>query len=292
MKTKITILFTALAVLFLIQLFSHGAGTARIGGIGATSAPGETHCGSCHVRGIFEGELRITEFNQQAHTTGWYVPGGNHFFVVELSSLDNFAHGGIQFQALDTLGNITGFFLPGNTTNANTAPQVYLGGRQYIEQPRPILPNLVQGRRRIFIGAAWRPSPFYRGDVRIYASGVLADGDKTVMKDNAFVTVLELEPASPLEVHQDSIPQDVDGAQHPLFRVCWRDQFEMSYHGQHRDFHFYELVDISGKILLQGSRMFEPGEELRFTLPVAAGLYLFRSTGTNSPIYTTKLYKQ
>lgn len=291
MKKKAIVFLLGIFALSLIDLLGHSNGPGKTHNIRSTGAPGETNCGACHTGGTFSGDIFVKELFQQATSTGYYQPGATHLFLVEILSTDTFINGGMQFQMIDTAGNTAGWFLPGNTANSTIAPPVHLAGHQYIEHPHPITPSSLGGTSRIFIGAAWIPSPFYRGPITLYTSGALCDGDGSSLGDLGYIDYVTLYAAPPLEISTDSTGQNPGLKYRGIWGDWSSDHLSLAYEGEEKDLIFFEVFDVSGKFLAQGSELFEPGERRALYLPDhATGIYYVRSSGLKTPIRIQKLY--
>jgi hypothetical protein len=276
MKTKILLSFSVFVIAALVS-FPHAGGPARVAFVATTGAPGEVDCASCHRLGNYSGDIFIREYLQNAVVNG-YLPGAPHLIVVEVLSQTPFPIGGIQFQALDTAGNVTGYFLPGNAANTARAQQQYLlNGRQYIEHDRPVIPVQIGPAYRIFVGATWNPSPFYRGPVTFYAAGALCDGDGTVIRDIGMKTQLTLLPVRPLAA--DSLAEEGRGEEGKNRFRLESNLLTMTYQAEQPELLSYQLSDLQGQSLTGGSWWVEAGEnslKVPFFSSLPAGIYLLR----------------
>ena len=208
MKQKIIITLSLILIGFLtVALKSsppHDSGPAKRGCNITTGAPGQGTCCSCHSGPLPNGDMKVEEvLHNNTPGSGYYFASSLHVIITELLSADSFTIGGLQMISLDTAGNSTGSWLPGNTTNSPNAPIVHCNSIDVVEQPHGITPFTLYNPAgiptyRIYLAAAWFADPTYHGPVNFYAAGIAADNDSTEHGDVCYRSTLQLLPAYPL----------------------------------------------------------------------------------------------
>jgi len=213
-----------------------------------------------------------------------YIRGATNAIMVEILSPDTFVNGGIQFVALDNLGNQQGYFLQPNTVATSAAILQLHNGRLYVEHDRPIPRNTVNGLYRIHIIAAWIPSPFYTGPVSFYASGILANGDNDTTGDTQLVGNLVLYPAIPLDIDPVEIQDTtvIDSSQ-KLQAVFKNPEIACHYYGGWFFFEVFaeeralvnlDIFDSNSKRVAHETLRLPPGiSKNSYQLDLASGMY-------------------
>lgn len=289
MKKVITIMAIIVATsLSFVKSHSHGpATTARVF---ATGAPGETHCSSCHTGGNYSGDIFVREILQQAEVNG-YIKGATHAIMVEFLSPDTFKNGGIQFVVLDTAGNQAGWVLPPNTPNSPIANRFNWFRKLYLEHDKPITAARVGNLRKIYMAAAWIPSPFYDGPVTIHAGIAACNGNGAVTGDIGFDGQLTLYPARPLLAEGDSIDNTTEYPQQEISATYQSGRLRIHINMDEAESIQMEVLNINGQRVIRETLYIDKGSnkvDVMQTLPEGMYWLVAQDNEGRSPALSTR----
>lgn len=177
MKLKIIYTFFGLAAFVLITM-SNSAGRANVGGIGATTAPGDgTACTTCHTGGNFGTSVSLQLIDQATNMPiAEYVPGQTYDVAVTISTTTAPAGFGFQAVALKDADN-SGINTWANNTTANTRLSTTSDSRQYFEQSSVAADNVFE--------AEWTAPAANSGTVTFYFAGNSVNSGGTTMADES-----------------------------------------------------------------------------------------------------------
>lgn len=169
-------------------VFANSAGPP----LGNTGAPGEGTCNNCHSSfGLNSGggSIVIAGLPQQ------YEPGRRYNLTVTVSQ-SNRNRWGFQMTAITDDGAGTGTFIITDAAQTQMLTSS-IGGRQ-----RAYVQHTSAGTQRGRTGSAmfrvdWTAPSSDVGNITFYASGNAANGDGTLIGDNAYTTMMRLTAAPP-----------------------------------------------------------------------------------------------
>ena len=198
MKIKFIYLLAA-AIFAYIVLSGQSGGTAANSGGGRTGAPGEGLCEDCHNGGTLPATFISVELKDSLGTSAVnnYTGGRTYTISVTISSagVDTF---GAQATVLQTSNNFIAGILSSPSANARLTT---LNGRQYLEQRV----TTASPTGRATYTATWVAPAVGTGSVRIFASGVAANGNGAVSLDNTAIGSLLIPEVAPTTI---SYPED------------------------------------------------------------------------------------
>lgn len=224
----ILVLMAGLFVSFLLMNNSSGAGFSQ--DRDRTGSPlSNNTCGGCHSGGNFGAGIR-TELLDDTIPVNTYEPGKTYLVRVSLSRTGFPAAFGFQAVALTSSNSDAGTFgvAPGGTR------VVQVNNRQYFEHSRP--------NSALSYVIAWTPDAALQDTVRLFASGIAANGNGSTSGDQALVsTPLILLPATTTAVKVPSLQALYFSPAGRTLQVLAKQSGEIT----------LQVVDLSGRVWQQ-----------------------------------------
>ena len=165
---KFRILYTFMILFFAVgMLFNFAGGPAQASSMDRTGSPiqGGSNCSQCHGGNNFDADMTI-ELRDGADPVTGYEPGKTYNLVFDIANGSGTPSGyGIQAIVLDAGETNVGDFM-----NAPVNTQITdIQGFKYFEHSRLVTTNS--------ISVEWTAPAMGTGDVTIYASGMVANGN-------------------------------------------------------------------------------------------------------------------